>query len=251
MGYIDDGIAERAINSATQKKRKKPITLIAIVAAAAVLSMIVGFSAKNDAFEINFHGNNISQRGFTATLTDQQYTVPEEFETMRDGYGHIRGFVDMLPSEVYEKVGLTMLTSENFTETKDVKMRRSIDSGEQHSWEPMIKTSELNNKDVSLEIEYCLYDKNINANVWFRPTYIADNEHCIWNGASFGLADDNADIVKLNDGGLAMVSDDTAAFVLDGAYYHLSFDDYKNEKIATIDNMKQVLADLNLYTPAE
>lgn len=250
MGYIDDDIAERAIDSVVQKKRKKPITLIAIAAAAAVLSMIVGFAAKNDAFEISFHGNNISQRGFTATLTDQQFTIPKEFDPMRDEYHNIRGFVDMLPGEVYEKVGLTMLTSENFTETKDVKMRRSFASGEKHSWEPMIHTGGMA-EDLELEIEYCLYNKNIDTNVWVRATYIADNERFVWRGANFGLADDDADIVKLNDGGLAMVSDDTAAFVLDGAYYHLTFDDYQNKEIATLDNMKQVLADFGIYTPAE
>lgn len=252
IGYIDDSIAERAINSIEQKKRKKPITLIAIAAAAAVLSMIVGFAAKNDAFEISFHGNNISQRGFTATLTDQQFNIPVEFESMRN-YQDIGGFVDMLPSEVYEKVGLTMLTSENFTETKDVKMRRSIASGEQHSWEPQIWVHGKVNDYLSLQIEYCLYDKIVGANVWFRADYIADNERLVWNGADFDFnaIDTDADIVKLNNGELAMVSDDTAAFVLDGIYYRLDFDDYKNENIATIDNMKQVLADLGIYTPAE
>lgn len=246
MGYIDDDIAERAINSVEQKKRKKPITLIAIAAAAAVISLMVGFAAKNDAFEISFHGNNISQRGFTATLTDQQYTVPEEFETMRDRYGHIRGFVEMLPSEVYERVGLTMLTNENFTETKEVKMRRSIEGGEKHTWEPMISGDEL-----CMKIDYCLYDKNLDANVWFQGTYVADNERYIMRGGSFGLADYNADIVKLTDESLAMVSDRVTAFCLYGAYFELKFDDYMNEEISNMDNMKQVLIDLGIYTPAE
>lgn len=246
MGKIDDDIAANAIEAA-RHKRKKPLTLVIIAAAAAILTVIAGAAARNDDFRITFHGDNASERGFTATLTDQQYTIPEELEPLRDSYGTIRGFTEMLPSELYEKLGLTMLTSENFTETKDVKMRRAIHSDDYHTgdiyhaWEPSIRGDEIH-----LEVEYCLHDDNISANVWFKGYYVADNERYIMQGGRFGLADEDADIVTLSDGSLAMVSDRSAAFCLDGVFYMLDFDDYKNESIATIDNMKQVLADLML-----
>lgn len=245
IGNIDDDIAANAIKAAQQRKRKKPLTLAAIAAAAAILTVIAGAAAKNDRFRVTFYTNNTSERGFTATLTDQQYTIPDEFEPLRQRDGSLFCFVDMLPSELYGKLGLTMLTSENFTETMDVKMQRAIhsddyhDSDKYHTWEPKIHGDEL-----CIELQYCLYDKNVGANVWFSGTYIADNERYIMQGANFGLADENADIVPLNDGSLAMVSDTTAAFCLDGVYYTLDFDDYKNESVANIDNMKQVLADL-------
>lgn len=244
IGSIDDDIAARAIEAA-RHKRKKPLTLVIIAAAAAVITVLAGAAARNDDFRITFHGNNTPERGFTASLTDQQFTIPAELEPLRNEYGKFHCFVDMLPSELYEKLGLTMLTSENFTETKDVKMKRAID-GDYHTWEPIIHGSE-----ACIDVEYCLYNKSIDANIWFKGYYVADNEKYIMQGGRFGLADEDADIVTLSDGSLAMVSDRSAAFCLDGVFYMLDFDDYKNESIATIDNMKQVLADLGIYTPVQ
>lgn len=251
IGCIDDAIAERAINSIEQKKRKKPITLIAIAAAAAVLSLIVGFASKNgeyERFDVTFQTNNSPKRGFTTTITEHHFTIPEEFETMCNRYGHLSGHLEMLPNEVFEKFGLTMLTSENFSETKDVKMKYVNEYDEViATWEPNISGDEKH-----VEIRYPLYDKNIGTNVWIEAVYIADMETCIIMGlGDYHFADQEADIVTLNDGSLAMVSDTDAAFCYDGVGYRLRFDDYKNESAANIDNMKQVLADLNLYTPAD
>lgn len=245
IGNIGDDIAESAVKNTERRGRRIPLK-ITIIAAAAVLSMLVGFAAKNDDFRVTFHGNNTHQRGFTTTLTDQQYTIPAELEPLRNEYGSFSCFVDMMPSELYEKFGLTMLTSDNFTETKDVKRKRSINSGKKHTWEPRINGDEL-----CVDLEYCLYDKNIGINVWFKGTYIADNERYIMQGSSFGLADLNSDIVPLRDGSLAMICDRSAAFCLDGVYYTLNFDDYMNGSVATIDNMKQILADLEILATAE
>lgn len=244
IGNIGDDIAENAVKNTEQRRRRIPLK-ITIIAAAAVLSLLVGFAAKNDNFGVMFYGNNTAQRGFTTTLTDQQYTIPAELEPLRSETGTFHCFVEMLPGELYEKFGLTMLTSDNFAETKDVKMRRSIGSGEEHTWEPQIYGNES-----WMNIDYFLYDKNLGKNVWIKGHYNT-NVESLHGSARFGLADLNSDIVKLVDGSLAMVCDRSAAFCLDGVYYTIDFDDYMNESIATIDNMKQVLDDLGILAPAE
>lgn len=244
MGNIGEDIAANAIKGADRRKRRIPLK-ITIIAAAAALSMLVGFAAKTNDMRVMFHGNNTAQRGFTTTLTDQEYTIPAELEPLRDNYGTFKCFVEMMPSELYEKFGLTMLTSDNFAETKDVKMRRSIGSGEEHTWEPQIYGNES-----WMNIDYFLYDKNLGTNVWIKGHYNT-NVESLHGSARFGLADLNSDIVKLVDGSLAMVCDRSAAFCLDGVYYTIDFDDYMNESIATIDNMKQVLDDLGILAPAE
>lgn len=246
IGNIGDDIAESAVKNTERRGRRIPLR-VAMIAAAAVLSMLVGFVAKNNDFRVTFHGNNTAQRGFTTTLTDQKYTIPTELAPLRSETGTFNCFVEMLPGELYEKFGLTMLTSDNFAETKDVKMRRSINGGEKHTWEPQMYGNES-----FMYITYCLYDKNLGANIWIKGYYVANTDKdCFSGGANFGLADLNSDIVTLRDGSLAMICDRSAAFCLDGVYYTLDFDDYMNENVATIDNMKQILADLEILAPAE
>lgn len=246
IGNIGDDIAESAVKNTEQRRRRIPLR-VAIIAAAAVLSMLVGFAAKSDNFGVTFRGNDTAQRGFTATLTEHRYTIPAELEPLRSADNVFHCFVDMAPSELYGKFGLKMLTSNNFAETKDVKMRRSISNGEEHTWEPLIYGNES-----FMYITYCLYDKNLGTNIWIKGQYSGNlDKHRFEGNASFNLADENADIVTLRDGSLAMVSDRSAAFCLDGVYYMLDFDDYLNGSVATIDNMKQILADLEILAPAE
>ena len=163
--------------------------------------------------------NIIGAAAAAVMLTARQFTVPKEFQSLRDDRGNICGFVEMLPGELYERLGLKLLTNDNFTETKSAQRSRSVSYGEKHTWEPMICFFGAN--DDHPLIEYVLYDKNIAENVWFSVSYSADNDN------SDGLSD-------------LVVSDDTASFVLDGARYHLTFDDSDNA------DMRQVLADLGV-----
>lgn len=244
MSNIDDEIAANAIESVEKNKRKKPM-LFVMIAVAALFSLLVGFTTANESFGLRF-GTNGSEHGFNLNLTSQELTIPEEYKTPTEGQ-HFRSFVDIPPSELFPKFGITMLTSDNFTDTEEVKYKREA-GDETATWEPYLNILLVDDDFIAAEIDYFLYDKNIDKTVWFKAEYISDVDrvNAKYHTYHYGVEENNAETVTLNDGSLCLVSNNGAMFAYNGVRYEIYFD-YGEEKSAEL--YKQVLADLEIYTP--
>lgn len=237
MSCLDENYAAESIKP-RKGKMKKPLKIAVIAAAfAAALSLLAGFmSSTSDRFRVKFLTKNSSEHGFYLDLKPHEYTIPDEYKsTFTDD--HYRGFADILPGELLEKFGLSILTSENFTDTKDVAYQRNYD----YTWEPYFDVDEF-----KATFDYFLRDKKIGANVWFRAEYIADIDR-VEISARYRFDENNdPEIITLNDGSPCMVSDTMAVFAYNGVGYRLWFD-YGEEQSTEL--YKQVLADLGIYTP--
>lgn len=191
--------------------------------------------------------------GIEFNLTLQDYTIPEEYLSSNI-FGFESGFTDTVPSELFPKFGITMLTSDNFTDTKSVYNRIHDKNGNIYSWEPYVGISSTAKVDTVICFEYYLYDKNIDRNIHFRSIYFSDIGMLEYNKVfryeihSYKEEEVDAEVIKLNDGSQCVVTDSTAFFSYNGVLYDIEFD--RNDfNTSSIEELKQVLIDLEIYTP--
>lgn len=254
LNELNENYAAEAV-SPGKTKMKKPlkITLIAAVSAAA-LAMIVGFVGTNGGkHKFSFGVDDLKNRGFYLDLFSHELTVPEEFKPQPGEYT-FSDKVNMPPSELFEKFGLTLPINDNFTEVTDEQ--------------PSVEVTIIGGTDV--EFEYILYNKTIGKNVYFEARYFSKAENMTYSSGRGILPGEPSEVITLNNGSLCMVSASMAVFSYDGAHYELTlpyeYDEPDNfgdlpdnerrrilaeliEAMPGIDTVKQVLADLGVYDP--
>lgn len=248
LNGLDENYAAEAVTP-RKKKIKKPLKIAAIVAAfAAALSMLAGFTYSNGIAKITLRKGENTEYNIEYRLTLQEYTIPEEFSP--NDYNYFFGHTDIMPSELFKKFDLTLLTNDNFTDTKSV-FRHSTVHGDSniYSWEPFVAVF-----PTHIYMDYVLYDKNIDRNVIFGSFYFSDIdtlEKC--NKFGFGINKDGveyeAEVVRLNDGSSCVIMDGCAYFSYNGVRYDMGFDN--DGRHSSIEALKQVLADLGIYDPTD
>lgn len=229
---IDENIAAEAVGS-TKKKMKKPLKIILIAAAAASLALVVGFASGavgGGDHKLNFGVGDSVNRSFYFNLTSQEFTIPEEF-TSQLTEGLYRGDVDTPLSELFRMFGITPLMNENFTDPDGRKTKvRILDDG------MMPRT---------VDFTYCLHDKNLDKDIWFKASYVSDIENFSSEGTYHFDDDAKPDLITLNDGSLCLVTNKMAVFSYNGVRFELIIED--TDVPSSADIVKQVLKDLKVY----
>lgn len=203
---------------------------------------------KSETMKIKLRKGDNTDYGIMYNVTLQEYTIPEEFLSSNI-YGFEDKYTDTVPSELFPKFGITMLTSDNFTDTKSV-YNRSNYHGNIYSWEPSVWISSEGGVDTQICFIYYLYDKKIDRNIRFASFYISNTRMLEWN-KKFGYVinsdedEKDAEVITLNDGSQCVVTDSEALFSYNGVRYDMSFD--RNDfNTSSIEELKQVLADLGV-----
>lgn len=146
-------------------------------------------------------------------------TVPDEFKPVDGEKSRSVEHIEMLPSEVFDKFGLTMLTGDNFTEELNPKLNPCVYVGE-----------------TSIAINYILYDKNIGKNFTIRSNYYTTNMEG-WVKIGTGT-----ETITLKDGSKAYIQPDYAIFTYNGVVYNIN----PTGGDSDITEMKQMIADLGI-----
>ena len=219
MNNIDDSVITNA-----EKSNKKPIFLRVgiIAAAAAMLALGVGFTAKitgvfgtgKDTFTL---GNDLT---IQFNIQYHEITIPEEFEVRYDYFDSYRP-ENMKPSEMFTKFGVSPLLNDNFFESCN-------------------NLEVIMNIPTSIEFSYMVQDKKLGTEVYIHATY-----YILENMSVDGFTEDKdlyPEVVTLNDGSSCIVTSNMATFAYDGVYYHISI--YGEEK--SHDITKQILTDLGV-----
>lgn len=147
-----------------------------------------------------------------------------------------------MPGELLNMFGITMLTNDSFTETKDVKcISGATGSANTYTWEPFVSIL-----PGQINFDYFLCDKKIDRAIHFCASYFSTAEQLkTYDKFSIQTAnDDDAEIILLNDGSTALVTDRDVTFSYNGVAYRIWFD--HDGRSSSIELFKQVLDDLGV-----
>lgn len=199
------------------KRRKRPIALM-IAAAAAAITMVVGFTG----YIQSHHSVEYDSGSFELNVTlHDEVIVPEEYKSYRYT---LYTMEDTTAEEMFKMFNVKPLITDKFEYTEG-------DHG------PAVSTG-----DVTFRCS--LYNKTINRELRYYAKYIFDNYDVTFSSADFAGAKDYK-VVKLNDGSRAVIADSeiviSARFAYDGVIYDLNMLDG-----GTMEQMEQVLADLGI-----
>lgn len=246
-------VEERHIPVNEKKRPGKKMKIALIAAAAAALTLLAGFttSAVRGRHRFGFYRENSVGHAFDIELTARELTVPKEF-IPQEGYHQSFDSVEMPPSELFEKFGLTLPINDNFTELSGKKP--TVDVG-------------ILGDNIEIEFNYTLYNKTIGRDVYFVTVYFSRTDNLSYNSKQGLLPGEPVEIITLSDGSLCMVTGYMAVLSLDGAHCTLQlsfeYDEPDNfgdlsrseqerilaeliEAMPGIDTVKQVLADLGV-----
>lgn len=135
--------------------------------------------------------------------------IPDSFKPGETEKGHYFYDLDMLPTEVFAEFGISPLMNDNFTDIIEFEpvLYKSGTTGEEWYYNG---GPNVNVIPFEIDLEYYLYDKNINKTVYFHVGYYTD-----FDGGSFHAPDDaNDEAINLKDGSVALISRNNTAFPL-------------------------------------
>ncbi|MCM1164410.1 MAG: hypothetical protein NC299_09895 [Lachnospiraceae bacterium] len=234
---------------AEPKRKRRPIAVIIAAAAAVSVLAFTGFvQERNAVLFAPTERSNIQKDVdynkilyFEADLWD--IDIPEKYSDLNGIY---RAY-DMLPSEVFAEFGLTMLTSDKFTEEIDYE---PIDQGSYiERGQPYILYFSERGYGYDIVFSYNLYDTNIDKLVSIDAYYPMGDAFDMGIG---GYADNGYEILTLKDGSNCYVDDTCALFTHDGVFYWLEVNNSGGYEVgdarpaAWIKWHKQILRDLGV-----
>lgn len=251
VGELDNTVLENAFKPI----RKKHIMLTA-VAAAAALSLMVGFtSAVRNHAELN--GKPIFD--YNLKYFDDAKIPPfEEMEAMgayryyetvglsesEIGYSY---FIDAAPSEVIKKYGIEPLINDNFSEYVDPNETRRNRWGDFPQMQVTIMIVDRTDLSSCIYFDYWLTDKQSGLPVHFMADCYTERTEPLVH--SFRISPDDCELVALKNEETAFIEHgfnaDTgmyecyACFTYDGIVYNI-------DAATDIDGMKQILKNLNI-----
>lgn len=170
--------------------------------------------------DINTEGNSVK----LDNIKVHNITVPDEFKPVDGEKSRSIEHIEMLPSEVFDKFGLTMLTSENFTEKLNPELNVNTKACI-YVWEE------------SIAINYILYDKNISKNFTIRSQYYTSDANVFLGASGIGT-----ETITLKDGSKAYIQPNYAIFTYNGVIYVIN----PTSSDSDITEMKQMIADLGI-----
>lgn len=240
-----NNVDDKFVSEAAKTRGKRPVALMITTASlAAALALAVGIRNFGGAI-----GNYISpadsakQNGASYQAADfvelPKYTIPEEF--MPDTNDDEKWFehLDMLPTEIFDKFGVSPLINDNFTDVIDDFTQQILENGESLAdhYKPCVWVT-----SSGVVFDYVLHDNNTDQNIFFSAHFYKDIEDYRRN--SFENSQDEG--IILNDGSKCILSPNTAHFMHKGTLYfvHVEEPDTNTEK--DIENIKQVLTDLGV-----
>lgn len=217
MNDIDDNII-----TAARKTRKRPIALYITAAAAVAVFAFTGFVQDRNAanFAPTENSNIMLQVDYDKNMyfeaAVQDIAIPEKYS---DVNGIYRAY-DMLPSELFAEFGLTMLTSDKFTEEIDYE---PIDQGSYiERGQPYFVYFSEPGYGQDISFSYNLYDTNIEKLVHIEALYVLSDDFNMSQGSG---SDYRYEILTLKDGSKCYVDETWAQFVYDGVFYTVFVDD--------------------------
>lgn len=239
MSNIDDALIEKAQGTA-----KKPIRLkvLVIAAAAAAISVLVGFTvaARHGEFRI---GN---KPAFEFNLAKFDITIPDKYKPCEENMYNYAGKVDIGVEELFQMFNAPLLINDNFStdiDTDDVEQwtYKNLNTGEEYDVgaEPW-----MNVFSDYVYFEYYLYDKNLQRNIHLSALYLTEDcssEFGVHSGVSSKI--EEYEILTLNDGSKCFVGAGGAEFAYNGVRYCFNL---TNIGERSIELTKQVLDDLGV-----
>lgn len=251
VGELDNSVLENAF----KPRKKKPIALIVIAAAAAV-SLLVGFTAAHrnyvalngePLFEYNI---KIHDEVIIPPLEEMKTVGAVELEQSVEDHGYIY-YIQARPSEVIKKYNLTPMINDNFSEEINIDNYPDLLlNGIYQTYVSVPQNMNFNGSTASfLHFRYFLIDKQNGLPVDFTMMcHIVEPKTPL--NRRFKAEEGNFELIELNTGEKAYVeqtfyTDKTssyAAFTYDGIVYSVSAD-------TDLAGMKQILADLGITKP--
>ncbi len=239
MSDIDDALVEKAQGTAKKPMRLK---VLVIAAAAAAISVLVGFTVATRHGEFSI-GN---KPAFEYNLSKFDITIPDEYKPCEENMYTYHGKVDVGVEELFEMFNAPLLINDNFSTEIDKEhvekwTYKNHNTGEEYevSFEPWISVFNSN-----VEFSYYLYDKNLERNVLFEALYLTEQcgeEFQVRSGVSGKIS--GYEIITLNDGSKCFVHRSGADFAYNGVRYMM----YPlNPDEPDIELTKQILKDLGV-----
>lgn len=233
-----NNIDDKFVSEAAKVRRKRPLALTAVVAAAAVAAtLLVGFTV------VNRNGVRINNKdAFDYSLTVREMTIPTDSEMNALGAvnQHKSEYTyewKTLPSSLFKTFGISPIMNEFFSE----------EECENFVW--VNYTSD--GIPANTTIDYELTNKNLNKAVKFQ-IFCMNKEGAGLNTSLIASAadEDKMETLTLKDESKAIICEDflggyniyvsSANFSYDGIAYSLTIRDSNNN------DMKQVLTDLGV-----
>lgn len=233
LNNVDDEFVSQAANT----RKKRPIALVIVAAAAVITTLFVGFSVANrNTVRVN------NKDVFDYSLTVQEITIPtdSEMSTLGAVNQHKSEYSyewKTLPSNLFKAFGISPIINESFSE----------EECENSIW--VNYTS--NGVPANTTLNYELTNKKLNQAVQFQ-IFCMNKEGAGLNANLIASATDkdNMETMMLKDGSKAIIYEDflggynisvsSANFSYNGIAYSLKIRDGNNN------DMKQVLADLGV-----
>lgn len=217
-------------------KRKFKLKPLIIAAAAAAVAMLVGFTTGvvRGKHVFSFNKGSFIEQDFDFELKSRELTVPEEFKPQPGEYT-FSGSVDMTPSELFEKFGITPPINDNFTDVADEK--------------PTVKVGIID-EFTDVKFQYVLYNKAVDKNVYFTTQYYSNTEKMTLHSNIHLIPGEPSEVITLNNGSSCMVTGSMAVFSRDGARCEFSLpDDYeveipRNYGEMTEDEQRKIIAEV-------
>lgn len=253
VGELDNTVLENAF----KPKRKKPVALIVIAAAAAV-SLLVGFTyAINIKHSMVLNGEPLFE--YNIKVHDE-VTIPpyEEIEAMGETYlvewvedhGYIY-YTEARPSAVLEKYALTPLINNNFSDDINSDNYPELLWDDTYLTYVYVPLDDINSKGVTVSFllfRYYLIDKQSGLPVYFTMMCHIEEPKIPINH-SHKAEDGNYELIGLNNGETAYVEqqfyegldelNSHADFIYDGIIYSASAH-------TDLNGMKQILSNLGI-----
>lgn len=243
MSEIDDNIVTN-----TKKRRKHPLFLAAVTAAA--LAVIMGCAIVHE-YRDSVTINNKETIDYNYTVKEN-VIVPTHEELLEMGAEYVEGDyrtrnkynISALPSEIFNMINIDPLMNDNFAEYES-DITFSV-------FNIVVGETREDDKAGQFEVRYPLYDKNIGKTAKFTLTCKVD-ERAGWSlGVGSSGSKIKYEIIGLNDGSEALLflyewkfnseteNMYTATFSYDGMIYSVEINN------SSYDEMKQVLDDLGI-----
>lgn len=229
-------VDERHVPFTQEKRPAKKLKIALVVAAAAAVALLAGFTTAvvkgKHVFSFN-KGNSIEQE-FNLDLKSRELTVPDEFKP-QNGEAIFYDSVDLTPRELFEKFGITPPMNDNFSDVSDEK--------------PTVEVG-IVDEFTDVKLQYVLYNKAVDKNVHFTAQYYSNAENMTLTARYGLLPGEPSEVVTLNNGASCMVTACRAVFSYDGARYELFLpDDYeveipRNYGEMTEDEQRKIIAEL-------
>lgn len=249
---LDEEIA--AVGGSEKRRFSKKLGIvIAAVAAAAVLSVIVGFSVKiGNGRNTLVIGDN--EAALSLDLRARDIAIPEKYYTTVDWSSEPQPYfwgrqMDMSPSELVAEFGLEPLGihNDNFSEEIEFEPQSAWDgkTGEllwTYNGEPQLSVL-----DYSVEFSYYLQSKSLGRHIRIDALYITDDDYS--SGGNISVYDGMLyKIIRLKNGAQCYIDKSSAIFSYDGVKYDIELHDYTREggSVESLDDTMQILRDLGV-----